>query len=290
MEPLMASPWSDYGNTSEDDLVRELLDDSSPLFLLPEDAATSRRSSGSSCDRANKNKLAVVSGAAYSGPTIEDIENALSAEPRKEQQLSQRGQISLSQAGFSILERAGLNKVEHKYSLRIKSCGNMVADDGYKWRKYGQKSIKNSPNPRSYYRCSNPRCSAKKQVERSTEDPDTFIITYEGLHLHFAYPFFLMGQTQQAQSPTKKPKTIYSEPGAQAHKSPTLLAPGLPGPDDPEEAAAPQGLLEDMVPWMIRNPSTNHNSLSNSSCSSYRSPPTSPPSPSTCPTYVASCF
>lgn len=50
---------------------------------------------------------------------------------------------------FSIVERGSLNKVEHKYSLRIKSCGgNMVADDGYKWRKYGQKSIKNSPNPR----------------------------------------------------------------------------------------------------------------------------------------------
>lgn len=28
-------------------------------------------------------------------------------------------------------------------------CGTWPADDGYKWRKYGQKSIKNSPNPRS---------------------------------------------------------------------------------------------------------------------------------------------
>lgn len=35
-----------------------------------------------------------------------------------------------------------------KYCLRIKSCGNVMADDGYKWRKYGQKSIKNTPNPR----------------------------------------------------------------------------------------------------------------------------------------------
>lgn len=47
-----------------------------------------------------------------------------------------------------MLER-GLSKVEHKYTLKIKSCDNgAMADDGYKWRKYGQKSIKNSPNPR----------------------------------------------------------------------------------------------------------------------------------------------
>lgn len=27
-------------------------------------------------------------------------------------------------------------------------CRNRIADDGHRWRKYGQKSIKNSPNPR----------------------------------------------------------------------------------------------------------------------------------------------
>lgn len=48
---------------------------------------------------------------------------------------------------ISILEK-GFSKVENKYTLRIKSCGGGLADDGYKWRKYGQKSIKNSPNPR----------------------------------------------------------------------------------------------------------------------------------------------
>lgn len=47
----------------------------------------------------------------------------------------------------SILER-GLSKIENKYTLKIKCFGNGMGDDGYKWRKYGQKSIKNSPNPR----------------------------------------------------------------------------------------------------------------------------------------------
>ncbi|KAG5106456.1 hypothetical protein JHK82_043426 [Glycine max] len=109
----------------------------------------------------------------------------------------------LSSARVSILER-GLSKIENKYTLKIKCFGNGMGDDGYKWRKYGQKSIKNSPNPRSYYRCTNPRCSAKKQVERSNEDPDTLIITYEGLHLHFAYPYFLMGQQAISFLPTNQ--------------------------------------------------------------------------------------
>ena len=28
-----------------------------------------------------------------------------------------------------------------------------VMDDGYKWRKYGKKMVKNSPNPRYIYLC-----------------------------------------------------------------------------------------------------------------------------------------
>lgn len=44
----------------------------------------------------------------------------------------------------------GSSKMENKYTLRIKSCGSTMANDGYKWRKYGQKSIKNSPNPRYF--------------------------------------------------------------------------------------------------------------------------------------------
>lgn len=57
-------------------------------------------------------------------------------------------------------------------------------EDGYRWRKYGQKAVKNSPFPRSYYRCTNASCSVKKRIERSLSDPTIVMTTYEGQHTH----------------------------------------------------------------------------------------------------------
>ncbi|CAN6442240.1 unnamed protein product [Victoria cruziana] len=59
-----------------------------------------------------------------------------------------------------------------------------VLDDGYKWRKYGQKVVKNTQHPRSYYRCTQDNCRVKKRVERLAEDPRMVITTYEGRHCH----------------------------------------------------------------------------------------------------------
>ncbi|CAI0428639.1 unnamed protein product [Linum tenue] len=59
-----------------------------------------------------------------------------------------------------------------------------VLDDGYKWRKYGQKVVKNTLHPRSYYRCTKDSCRVKKRVERLSEDPRMVITTYEGRHAH----------------------------------------------------------------------------------------------------------
>ncbi|KAL5560552.1 hypothetical protein UlMin_036763 [Ulmus minor] len=59
-----------------------------------------------------------------------------------------------------------------------------VLDDGYKWRKYGQKVVKNSLHPRSYYRCTHSSCRVKKRVERLSEDCRMVITTYEGRHNH----------------------------------------------------------------------------------------------------------
>ncbi|KAG0494810.1 hypothetical protein HPP92_005804 [Vanilla planifolia] len=58
-----------------------------------------------------------------------------------------------------------------------------LAEDGYNWRKYGQKHVKGSEFPRSYYKCTHPNCQMKKQLERSHDGQITDII-YKGRHDH----------------------------------------------------------------------------------------------------------
>ncbi|GFY93242.1 WRKY DNA-binding protein 49 [Actinidia rufa] len=252
-----------WPNGSEDEFIRELLDDSSPFLLPPPETAIDH-----------------LVSAAYSVPTIEDINNALSVTNHEHHFQDTR---------ISVLEK-DLSNVENKYTLRIKSCGSGMADDGYKWRKYG--AIINVQTVDAV---------PKKQVERSSEDPDTLIITYEGLHLHYAYPHFLLSPAQHINPQSKKLKSTVSEAEAQAQgplsieeyprQSPTNLSEGTlydPFVDFVPEEMGPQGLLEDMVPLVIRNPSNNH--FSSNSCSSYPSPPTSPSSLSWSPNYSSPCF
>ncbi|KAG7541367.1 WRKY domain superfamily [Arabidopsis thaliana x Arabidopsis arenosa] len=59
-----------------------------------------------------------------------------------------------------------------------------ILDDGYRWRKYGQKVVRGNPNPRSYYKCTAPKCQVRKHVERASHDPKAVITTYEGKHDH----------------------------------------------------------------------------------------------------------
>ncbi|OEL32659.1 putative WRKY transcription factor 50 [Dichanthelium oligosanthes] len=102
-----------------------------------------------------------------------------------------------------------------RIAFRVRS-EEEVLDDGYKWRKYGKKSVKNSPNPRynftfginafklidyyrNYYRCSTEGCNVKKRVERDKDDPSYVVTMYEGVHNHVS-PGTIYYATQDAAS------------------------------------------------------------------------------------------
>ena len=68
--------------------------------------------------------------------------------------------------------------------FRTKSEAVEILDDGFKWRKYGKKAVKNSQNPRNYYRCSAEGCGVKKRVQRDQDDPRYVVTTYDGVHNH----------------------------------------------------------------------------------------------------------
>ena len=108
-------------------------------------------------------------------------------------------------------------------------------------------------------------------MERSIEDPEILIITYEGLHLHYTYPFLFLNN-----QPAKKHKGPITE--SKAHYFPAQTETGLP------DSMAQQGLLEDVVPLTIRKPA-NSSPSSSSTSHDRASQPSSPTSSNSLSTY-----
>nr|WJJ45890.1 WRKY41 [Persea americana] len=105
-------------------------------------------------------------------------------------------------------------KLESGFRIAFRTKSELEnLDDGFKWRKYGKKTVKNSPNPRNYYRCSNGGCSVKKRIERDREDRNYVITTYEGVHNHespsviYCAPHQNLTVTSSDTSPLEVPQT-----------------------------------------------------------------------------------
>ncbi|CAD6340174.1 unnamed protein product [Miscanthus lutarioriparius] len=91
--------------------------------------------------------------------------------------------------GFNMIteswkQRKGLPRWTAK--LRVPDASlEATPDDGFSWRKYGQKHILGAKFPRGYYRCTYrtaQACAATKQVQRSDTDLCVFDVTYQGEH------------------------------------------------------------------------------------------------------------
>lgn len=120
------------------------------------------------------------------------------------------------------LHLAKKRKMMPRCSVKVKAEGGTglegPLDDGYTWRKYGQKDILGAKHPRGYYRCTHRHtrsCGATKQVQRTDEDPTIFHVIYRGEHTCFPVPHF-----SQAQSKPKKQTKVKTEPKPQPPPSP----------------------------------------------------------------------
>nr|WCL15220.1 WRKY4049 [Atractylodes chinensis] len=108
----------------------------------------------------------------FKGPNHKD------ASPNKE---SSNISIFKWEKGMKVTKR----RVKEAVRVTKRIATGESLDDGYSWRKYGQKDILGSIYPRSYYRCTfkyEKSCFATKQVQRSTMDPSVFEVTYHGKH------------------------------------------------------------------------------------------------------------
>ncbi|VFQ77512.1 unnamed protein product [Cuscuta campestris] len=99
--------------------------------------------------------------------------------------------VSESSRGLSSSLQSQRRRREEKERFTVNvaapQMGNLdlPPDDGYTWRKYGQKDILGSSFPRAYYRCTHQRlydCPAKKQVQRVDDNPYIFKVTYRYRH------------------------------------------------------------------------------------------------------------
>nr|WCL15198.1 WRKY519.0 [Atractylodes chinensis] len=85
--------------------------------------------------------------------------------------------------GINLPKSTPMKSGNDKRSLLHTNNSDRPSYDGYNWRKYGQKQVKGSDYPRSYYKCTHPNCLVKKKVERSI-DGEIAEIVYKGEHNH----------------------------------------------------------------------------------------------------------
>ncbi|KAL0296860.1 UNVERIFIED_CONTAM: putative WRKY transcription factor 57 [Sesamum radiatum] len=227
-----------------DDMSRSL----EPMVAVEENAtfasALVSMSSSSSEDPAEKSTASGGSSAAAAANPPADAAS----------KAKKKGQKRIRQPRFAFVTKSEIDHLE----------------DGYRWRKYGQKAVKNSPFPRSYYRCTNSKCMVKKRVERSSEDPSVVITTYEGQHSHhsvgfprsglvpqeaafaspmapsnsqFYYPRLQTYPQENSLSVAKSPPSIQGKGGESGHK----------GQEPSSQPSVGEGLLGDIVPPGMRN-------------------------------------
>ncbi|KAJ4712003.1 putative WRKY family transcription factor [Melia azedarach] len=150
-------------------------------------------------------------------------------EVKKPKKMRKPRPVSISANGtINIDEAAQPKKGKNQQKRVVQQVTDALSCDMWAWRKYGQKPIKGSPYPRSYYRCSSSKgCLARKQVERSSTDPGQFIITYSAEHNH-THPIRRSSLAGSTRSKTLMRSTVPAATSQPADQAQTVLSPITP--------------------------------------------------------------
>lgn len=84
-----------------------------------------------------------------------------------------------------VKPKRGCHKRRTDSSWTSTKVTSALIDDGYAWRKYGQKAIIDKKHQRNYYRCTHKfdqGCRATKQVQKTEDEPPKYKVTYSGQH------------------------------------------------------------------------------------------------------------
>jgi hypothetical protein len=67
---------------------------------------------------------------------------------------------------YGYVHTSGSSNFPPNHQTSEQEVSTPLPSDGYRWRKYGQKSVKGSAYARNYYKCTYPGCTVKKQVDK----------------------------------------------------------------------------------------------------------------------------
>ncbi|XP_078432169.1 putative WRKY transcription factor 75 [Wolffia australiana] len=162
-----------------DPFIPPIVSDSPPLKYLS--AQTSDRPAFINRDddcKGDKGSLCLLYNDHLLRPAVNDADEVSSETKRSS---------SIVKGCKGLSKRSKYSKAESKSRIGFRTKSEIdVLEDGYKWRKYGKKSVKSNPNLRNYYRCTTGGCFVKKRIERDADDASCVITVYEGRHNHLS--------------------------------------------------------------------------------------------------------
>ncbi|OVA03995.1 DNA-binding WRKY [Macleaya cordata] len=112
-----------------------------------------------------------------------------------------------SDSDYDLRDKSKKRKILPRWTEQVRGCPRTglegPIDDGYCWRKYGQKDILGAKYPRGYYRCTYRNvqgCLAIKQVQPSDKDPTIFSVRYERRHTCIKASHLIPGKSPNRQN------------------------------------------------------------------------------------------